>query len=68
VDYCIRYTHYIIISIINKTKMSELRMYLAEKILSWAFYIAPNNKEGKFLKLYVGGYAVSVMEKLKNKK
>tara|TARA_B100000900_G_scaffold324008_1_gene283606 strand:- start:554 stop:700 length:147 start_codon:yes stop_codon:yes gene_type:complete len=48
--------------------MSELRMYLAEKILSWAFYIAPNNKEGKFLKLYVGGYAVSVMEKLKNKK
>lgn len=48
--------------------MSELRMYLAEKLLSLAFDIAPNNKEGKFLKLYVGGYTVSVIEKLKNKK
>ena len=48
--------------------MSELRMYLAKKLLSWAFDVAPNNKEGKFLKLYVGGYAVSVIEKLKNKK
>lgn len=47
--------------------MSELRMYLAEKLLSWAFDVAPNNKEGKFLKFYVGGYAVSVNEKLKPK-
>lgn len=48
--------------------MSELRMYLAEKLLFWAFDVAPNNKEGKFLKFYVDGYAVSVIEKLKNKK
>ena len=48
--------------------MSELRMYLAEKLLSCAFYIAPNNKEGKFLKFHVGGYAISVSKKLKNKK
>ena len=42
-------------------------MYLAEKLLSCAFDVAPNNKEGKFLKLYVGRYAVSVNEKLKQK-
>ena len=48
--------------------MSELRMYLAEKLLSWAFDVAPNNKEGLFLKLYVGRYAVSVNEKLNQNK
>ena len=35
----------------------ELRMYLAEKLLSWAFDVAPNNKEGKLLKMHIGSYA-----------
>ena len=49
--------------------MSELRMYLAETLLFWAFDVAPNNKEGKFLKFYVGDYArIRVNEKLNQNK
>ncbi len=43
--------------------MAELRMYLAEKLLNCIFNIAPHNKEGKFLKIYISRYA---KEKLKN--
>ena len=37
--------------------MEGLRMYLAEKLLSWVFDIAPHNEEGKTLKIHIGRYA-----------
>ncbi len=36
--------------------MEELRMYLAEKLLNWAFDIAPHNQEGKALKIHIFRY------------
>jgi len=35
----------------------ELRMYIAELFLNWAFDVAPNNKEGVFLKTIIGEYS-----------
>lgn len=35
----------------------ELRMYISELLLNWAFDVAPNNKDGKFLKTIIGEYA-----------
>ena len=35
----------------------ETRMYLAEKLIHWAFIIAPHNYEGLRLKLHIGEYA-----------
>ena len=32
----------------------ELRMYISELFLNWAFDVAPNNKDGKFLKTIIG--------------
>ncbi len=43
--------------------MAELRMYLAEKLLNCIFNIAPHNKEGKFLKIYISRYAKEKLKK-----
>jgi hypothetical protein len=55
----------------KKTKMSwkqETRMYLAEKLIHWAFIIAPHNYEGLRLKLHIGEYAERMAKKLKQNK
>ncbi len=36
--------------------MQRLRMYLAEKLLSWVSDIAPHNQEGKALKIHIFRY------------
>ena len=46
----------------------ETRMYLAEKLIHWAFIIAPHNYEGLRLKLHIGEYAERMYKKLNQNK
>ena len=46
----------------------ETRMYLAEKLIHWAFIIAPHNYEGLRLKLHIGEYAERMAKKLNQNK
>ena len=46
----------------------ETRIYLAEKLIHWAFIIAPHNYEGLRLKLHIGEYAERMAKKLNQNK
>jgi hypothetical protein len=35
---------------------SEIRMYIAEKLISWAFDITPWNDEGQKLRVHIANY------------
>jgi len=50
-----------------KKLKSELRMWFAEKLLSWAFSITPWNEEGQKLRRRISDYYLDKLEELKNK-
>jgi hypothetical protein len=39
-----------------KALINELRLAIAEKLLSWAFDVAPRNKQGDDLRKFLIGY------------
>lgn len=43
----------------------ELRMYIAELLLNLSFDVAPNNKDGKFLRTIIGEYAKEKVKQYK---
>ena len=46
-----------------KELKSEIRMWLAEKLLGWAFDIAPFNSEGQKMRTHISNYYWSKIDK-----
>jgi len=50
-----------------KTAINELRMYLSQKLLTWAMHLAPNNAEGEtFVRAGVGYFEKVIINKMFN--
>ena len=49
-----------------KELKSEIRMYVAETLIIWAFKIVPMNKEGLNFYLYLNNYCKSILNQNKD--
>lgn len=43
-----------------KQLKTELRKYISELLLSWAFNIAPSDDEGKSIKTFISAYFMTI--------
>ena len=45
-----------------KELKTELRMWFAEKLLSWSFDVTPRNEEGQKLRNYISTYCLEKIQ------
>jgi hypothetical protein len=45
-----------------KELKDEFQMFIAEKLLAWAFYFAPKTKDGDILKKHIAHYIFKIQE------
>ena len=49
-----------------KELKSEIRMWVAEKLLSWAFNVTPWNNEGQKMRKYIADYYSCELKNMTN--